>query len=113
MRIDQLSQVDFTNKWLVCTKLGAIHVTERDPLFVRWIKTVFQILTWCLFDVYGHVRINRVAEGLFTHFKVDYKIHPPSRVFYIAVIENLLELRTLGKGDRKILVSLRNKISEF
>lgn len=114
LTIEMLARVDFTDHWLTCSREGALKIVPKDPMILRWFKTILSICSFSFFDIYGHVKISRVAQGLFDHFKKDYATSPASKELYIQVINNLLEARNhLGKTSRRTLLALGEKVSAY
>lgn len=111
MKIDDLQKIDFTSHWLTCSRTGEINVQPKDPFWLRWLKTAFQVLTFCVFDVYGHVKIKRVAEGLFAHLKKDFETDRSCRKKYVLIVDTLLQLSKKPiKTDRRALVEIKGKM---
>jgi len=115
MRIDQLAEVDFSKNWLICTRKGELSYAPKDPIWLRWVKTFIQVLTFGLVDVYGHVKIRHVARGLFAHFqKEPEKDNPLLKTKYIEVIDHLLDTKKNKhpvRRHRKFLIDVRKKIN--
>jgi len=110
MRIDQIAEVDFSTHWIVCNPYGEISALPKDPLAIRWIKTAVWIFTLFTVDPYGHVRIDRVADFLFKHFKKE--TYPQAKDMYLKVINQLLDRKTtLIRRDRTILMNLKKKLN--
>lgn len=117
MKIDELTQVHFRDKWLGCTEQLSLKVYKKDSSLVRWFKHLLQILTFCIGvpDFHAHIRVKRVAQGLFAHFKIDYVQDPMCKQHYYQVIENMLTqtVPSIRKSNRQILESLANKILNY
>lgn len=115
MRIEDLAEANFNEHWLVYTRKGELKTAPKDPLLVRWLKFVFDVLTFCLYDIYGHVRIRQVAEGLFAQFQSDMQKNPEIKEKYITVIDHLLHVdkeHTI-RTDREVLLLLKEKMRKF
>ena len=108
MKVEKLTQIDYNTHWITCSSLGKLGVAPKDPIWLRWVKMVFQVLTLYCFDLYGHVRVDKVAKGIFAKFQKD----PSRKADYLKLINKLLAVSEspINTG-RKDLIEIRDKIT--
>lgn len=106
MRIEEIAKVDLSKKWVVFNR-DEFEVIEKDPALVRWFKMVFHILTCCCVDVYGHIRIDRIAEKIFQKFEEDFKKDHNKRRHYQRLVDHLL------KHPESPIITYRKALSDL
>lgn len=68
---ESIVHADYQNNWLIYTSRGELKVVPKDWIIIRWLKFFIQILFCCYCDVYGHMHIDRVVEGIWEMYKKE------------------------------------------
>lgn len=110
MGVEETAKVSFNENWLWVDQRGDLHVQKKDSFVVRWLKFLVQILTLNYFDVNAHIRIDRVAKALLRHYKNE--SDPKKRIYYLQVVENLLDAKAPIRTHRKALAKLHATIQK-
>lgn len=72
MRLDDsIVYADYQNNWLIYTSREELKVVPKDYIIVRWLKRLIQILFCCYCDVYGHMHMDRVVQGIWEMYKKE------------------------------------------
>jgi hypothetical protein len=112
MGIEDLAKVSFKDQWLMVDREGTLRLFEKDSAITRWLKFLVQILCLGCTDPYGHIRIDRVAQAIYRHYRMDMRDEPKRHKYYVKLVENLLFAHEPIRTHRAALQTLLTTMKE-